>query len=100
VSSSRKRCRDLELSYDALPSADPGHGDPRPYVGAPYCNGESTISEANPWHSRPAAVLNHDEHVQLAKRCSDGDEEITGNENAARAVLDSLTLIRRQTLAG
>ena len=24
----------------------------------------------------PAAVLNHDEHVQLAKRCSHGDEEI------------------------
>src|ERR1017187_4603063 len=26
--------------------ADPGHRDPRPYVDAPYCNGESTISES------------------------------------------------------
>jgi hypothetical protein len=28
----------------------------------------------------PAAVLNHDEHVQLAKRCRDGEKEITGND--------------------
>src|ERR1035438_2459339 len=26
--------------------ADPGHRDPRPYGDAPYCNGESTISES------------------------------------------------------
>ena len=43
----------------------------------PGCTGVGSHIAMN---QAPAAVLNHDEHIQQSKRCSHGGEEITGND--------------------